>query len=181
MGRTDEPLPPVQKTLSNGSSSGAAGGVAPSSSNLRSSHTDFDDEPCEMINNNVPKADHVSLSPSGGGGGGGGGGVPPRGGVGGVGRVALPPPQPSPATRQVLEKTTEGVLKAARLGDLKMLSELHAAEYSLLSIDETGKTALHYGARFGHKEVRFQLLTWQIFQRFFVCSFWVSAFALLVA
>ena len=25
--------------------------------------------------------------------------------------------------------------------------------YSLLSIDETGKTALHYGARFGHKEI----------------------------
>ena len=27
------------------------------------------------------------------------------------------------------------------------------AGYSLLTIDETGKTALHYGARFGHKEV----------------------------
>lgn len=54
---------------------------------------------------------------------------------------------------EVLEKTTEGVLKAARLGDLRMLSELHAQGYSLLSIDETGKTALHYGARFGHKEV----------------------------
>ena len=54
---------------------------------------------------------------------------------------------------QVLEKTTEGVLKAARLGDLRMLSELHGQGYSLLSIDETGKTALHYGARFGHKDV----------------------------
>ena len=53
----------------------------------------------------------------------------------------------------VLEKTTEGVLKAARLGDLRMLSELHSQGYSLLSIDETGKTALHYGARFGHKEI----------------------------
>ena len=53
----------------------------------------------------------------------------------------------------VLEKTTEGVLKAARLGDLRMLSELHVQGYSLLSIDETGKTALHYGARFGHKEI----------------------------
>ena len=49
---------------------------------------------------------------------------------------------------QVLEKTTEGILKAARLGDLKMLSELHLEGYSLLSIDETGKTAMHYGARF---------------------------------
>ena len=27
------------------------------------------------------------------------------------------------------------------------------AGYSLLTIDETGKTALHYGARFGHKEI----------------------------
>jgi len=63
------------------------------------------------------------------------------------------PPTASPTIKQVLERTTEGILKAARLGDLKMLSELHAAGYSLLSIDETGKTALHYGARFGHKEV----------------------------
>lgn len=60
---------------------------------------------------------------------------------------------PSPAAKEVLEKTTEGVLKAARLGDLRMLSELHSQGYSLLSIDETGKTALHYGARFGHKEI----------------------------
>ena len=29
----------------------------------------------------------------------------------------------------------------------------HHVGYSLLSIDETGKTALHYGARFGHKEI----------------------------
>ena len=34
-----------------------------------------------------------------------------------------------------------------------MLKELHKEGYSLLSIDETGKTALHYGARFGHKEI----------------------------
>ena len=53
----------------------------------------------------------------------------------------------------VLEKTTEGVLKAARLGDLRMLTELYNQGYSMLSIDETGKTALHYGARFGHKDV----------------------------
>ena len=45
------------------------------------------------------------------------------------------------------------MLKAARLGDLKMLTDLHNAGYSLMSIDETGKTALHYGARFGHKEI----------------------------
>ena len=40
-----------------------------------------------------------------------------------------------------------------------MLKELHKEGYSLLSIDETGKTALHYGARFGHKEIiRFLLM-----------------------
>ncbi|XP_023345984.1 eye-specific diacylglycerol kinase isoform X2 [Eurytemora carolleeae] len=50
-------------------------------------------------------------------------------------------------------KTTDGILKAARLGDLKMLRELCTEGYSLLSRDETGKTALHYGARFGHKEI----------------------------
>ena len=94
----------------------------------------------------------------------------------------------------VNSRTTEGILKAARLGDLKMLTELHRegiffiflvmlfnmeqsvpnyrlllghnfnllrtyelckypTGYSLLSIDETGKSALHYGARFGHKEI----------------------------
>jgi ankyrin repeat protein len=31
--------------------------------------------------------------------------------------------------------------------------DLNQLGYSLLSIDETGKTALHYGARFGHKEI----------------------------
>ena len=57
-------------------------------------------------------------------------------------------PKPSPRVEQMLERTTEGILKAARLGDIRMLSELHREGYSLLSIDETGKTALHYGARF---------------------------------
>ena len=51
------------------------------------------------------------------------------------------------------QKTTDGILKAARLGDLKMLTELHQEGYSLMSTDETGKTGLHYGARFGHKEI----------------------------
>ena len=59
------------------------------------------------------------------------------------------------AGNNLLEKTTEGVLKAARLGDLQMLSELHHQGYSLLSIDETGKTALHYGSRFGKETVIF--------------------------
>lgn len=51
------------------------------------------------------------------------------------------------------QKTTDGILKAARLGDLKMLTELYYEGYSLMSTDETGKTGLHYGARFGHKDI----------------------------
>ncbi|XP_044731224.1 eye-specific diacylglycerol kinase isoform X2 [Chrysoperla carnea] len=53
----------------------------------------------------------------------------------------------------LLEKTTDGILKAAKLGDLKMLKELHSQGYSLLSIDSQGQTALHYGARYGHKDI----------------------------
>jgi len=56
-------------------------------------------------------------------------------------------------------KTTEGILKAARLGDIRMLRELCVQGYSLLSRDETGKSALHYGARFGHKEIIKFLIT----------------------
>ena len=52
-----------------------------------------------------------------------------------------------------IQKTTDGILKAAKLGDLKMMTELHQEGYSLMSTDETGKTGLHYGARFGHKEI----------------------------
>ena len=61
--------------------------------------------------------------------------------------VGLTPPEADPL------KTTDGILKAARLGDLKMLTELFGQGYSLLSMDETGKTGLHYGARFGHKDI----------------------------
>ncbi|XP_063636187.1 eye-specific diacylglycerol kinase-like isoform X2 [Cydia splendana] len=55
--------------------------------------------------------------------------------------------------RNLLEKTSEALLKAAKLGDLKMLKELHAAGYSLLSIDASGQTALHVAARCGNKEI----------------------------
>ncbi|XP_061705739.1 eye-specific diacylglycerol kinase isoform X3 [Cydia pomonella] len=55
--------------------------------------------------------------------------------------------------RNLLEKTSEALLKAAKLGDLKMLKELHAAGYSLLSIDASGQTALHVAARYGNKEI----------------------------
>ncbi|XP_047003270.1 eye-specific diacylglycerol kinase isoform X3 [Schistocerca americana] len=53
----------------------------------------------------------------------------------------------------LLEKTTEGILKAAKLGDIKLLKNLHSQGYSLLSIDSNGQTALHYGSRYGHKDI----------------------------
>lgn len=33
------------------------------------------------------------------------------------------------------------------------LRELHSQRYSLLSIDSTGQTALHYGSKYGHKDI----------------------------
>ncbi|XP_069679384.1 eye-specific diacylglycerol kinase isoform X2 [Periplaneta americana] len=59
----------------------------------------------------------------------------------------------TPEFSHLLEKTTDGILKAAKLGDLKLLKELHSQGYSLLSIDATGQTALHYGSRYGHKDI----------------------------
>ncbi|KAJ2950599.1 hypothetical protein O0L34_g8850 [Tuta absoluta] len=53
----------------------------------------------------------------------------------------------------LLEKTTDALLKAAKIGDLKMLRELHNAGYSLMSIDASGQTALHIAARYGNKEI----------------------------
>lgn len=37
--------------------------------------------------------------------------------------------------------------------NISKLRELHGQGYSLLSIDSTGQTALHYGARYGHKDI----------------------------
>ncbi|XP_062700197.1 eye-specific diacylglycerol kinase isoform X2 [Aedes albopictus] len=53
----------------------------------------------------------------------------------------------------LLEKTTDAVIKAAKMGDLVMLKDLHMQGYSLLSIDSSGQTALHYAARYGHKDI----------------------------
>ena len=50
-------------------------------------------------------------------------------------------------------KTTDDILKAARLVMLKMLTELFSQKYSLLSMDATGNTGLHYGVRFNHKDI----------------------------
>ncbi|KAK3882702.1 hypothetical protein Pcinc_012911 [Petrolisthes cinctipes] len=53
----------------------------------------------------------------------------------------------------LLEKNSDGIIKAAKQGDIKMLKDLHSQGYSLLSIDAQGQTALHYSARHGHKDV----------------------------
>lgn len=78
----------------------------------------------------------------------------------------------------LLEKTTDTVIKAAKVGDLVTVSvaletfakrprrtngfnsiecfqlrDLHTQGYSLLSIDSTGQTALHYGSKYGHKDI----------------------------
>nr|XP_045595671.1 eye-specific diacylglycerol kinase-like isoform X3 [Procambarus clarkii] len=53
----------------------------------------------------------------------------------------------------LLEKNSDGIIKAAKQGDLKMLKDLHSQGYSLLSIDGHGQTALHFGARHGHKDI----------------------------
>ncbi|XP_039453074.1 eye-specific diacylglycerol kinase isoform X4 [Culex pipiens pallens] len=53
----------------------------------------------------------------------------------------------------LLEKTTDAIIKAAKTGDLVMLKDLHMQGYSLLSIDSSGQTGLHYASRYGHKEI----------------------------
>ena len=65
----------------------------------------------------------------------------------------IPLPVYKHAPEGLLEKNSEAVLRAARMGDLQMLSDLYQDGFSLMAIDETAKTALHYGARFGNKDI----------------------------
>lgn len=70
------------------------------------------------------------------------------------------------------EKSSEGILKASKVGDLKMVTkpetppprpalnrslfqikELHSQGFSLSTMDSTGQTALHYAAKHGHKDI----------------------------
>lgn len=72
----------------------------------------------------------------------------------------------------LLEKTSDAVIKAGKTGDLGLVShdaatcwlqikyfppsqlkELHLQGYSLLSIDAIGLTALHHASRYGNKDV----------------------------
>lgn len=54
---------------------------------------------------------------------------------------------------ELLERTTDDVLKVAKIGDLMSLKKFHAKGHSLLSIDATGQTALHLASRIGFKDV----------------------------
>ncbi|XP_077262935.1 retinal degeneration A isoform X2 [Temnothorax americanus] len=54
---------------------------------------------------------------------------------------------------ELLEKSCDEILRAAKIGDLPTLKQLHQKGYSLLSIDETGQTALHLASRHGHKDI----------------------------
>ncbi|KAL0104888.1 hypothetical protein PUN28_016499 [Cardiocondyla obscurior] len=56
-------------------------------------------------------------------------------------------------TAELLEKNCDEILRAAKIGDLPTLKQLHQKGYSLLSIDETGQTALHLASRHGHKDI----------------------------
>ncbi|KAG5327343.1 DGK2 kinase, partial [Pseudoatta argentina] len=56
-------------------------------------------------------------------------------------------------TTELLEKNCDEILRAAKIGDLPTLKQLHQKGYSLLSIDETGQTALHLASRHGHKDI----------------------------
>ncbi|XP_076646918.1 retinal degeneration A isoform X1 [Halictus rubicundus] len=53
----------------------------------------------------------------------------------------------------LLEKTSDTILKAAKIGDLAALKGHHEKGYSLLSIDATGQTALHLASRHGHRDI----------------------------
>ncbi|XP_020293181.1 eye-specific diacylglycerol kinase isoform X2 [Pseudomyrmex gracilis] len=53
----------------------------------------------------------------------------------------------------LLERSCDDILRAAKVGDLPVLKQLHQKGYSLLSIDETGQTALHLASRYGHKDI----------------------------
>lgn len=54
---------------------------------------------------------------------------------------------------ELLEKSGEGIIKAAKNGDLVTLKQLHERGHSLLSIDETGQTALHISSKLGHRDI----------------------------
>ncbi|XP_014229387.1 eye-specific diacylglycerol kinase isoform X1 [Trichogramma pretiosum] len=56
-------------------------------------------------------------------------------------------------SHELLERTSDGILKVAKSGDIVGLKDLHQRGYSLLSIDAQGQTALHLASAAGHKDI----------------------------
>ncbi|XP_017783280.1 PREDICTED: eye-specific diacylglycerol kinase isoform X2 [Nicrophorus vespilloides] len=61
--------------------------------------------------------------------------------------------QESYNTFSLNEKPSDLLLRAARLGDLQTIKELHTQGYSLLSKDGGGQTVLHIAARFDQRDI----------------------------
>ncbi|XP_065156673.1 eye-specific diacylglycerol kinase isoform X4 [Atheta coriaria] len=59
----------------------------------------------------------------------------------------------------MVARPSEALLKAAKVGDLQTIKELHTQGYSLLSKDGSGQTVLHIAARYDQKEVVRYLLS----------------------
>lgn len=53
----------------------------------------------------------------------------------------------------LLGKTSDGILKAAKIGDLPATKELHRKGYSLLSIHTIGQISLHLATRYSHNNI----------------------------
>ncbi|CAH1154987.1 unnamed protein product, partial [Phaedon cochleariae] len=51
------------------------------------------------------------------------------------------------------ERPNDCLLKAAKIGDLRTVKELHNHGYSLLTKDAAGQTMLHHAARYGHNDI----------------------------
>ncbi|XP_031333831.1 eye-specific diacylglycerol kinase [Photinus pyralis] len=51
------------------------------------------------------------------------------------------------------ERPNDALLKAAKVGDLQLVKQLHNEGFSLLTTDSAGQTVLHYAARYGHKDI----------------------------
>ncbi|KAF2903245.1 hypothetical protein ILUMI_02941 [Ignelater luminosus] len=58
------------------------------------------------------------------------------------------------------EKPNEDLLKAAKVGDLQLIKQLHNQGFSLSTKDSSGQTILHYAARYGHKDIVKYLLSY---------------------
>lgn len=53
----------------------------------------------------------------------------------------------------ISSRTNDGVIRAAKMGDLPALKALHDQGFSLLTTDVNGQTALHLAASLGHRDI----------------------------